>query len=102
MAEYREILADTAGGVLTITLNRPERLNAWTGTMQAEVETAIRRAQAAYQEGNVPIFIVLETTRQLLDNYLREAILVADLRRFWAELERSVGRRLATAAGNGQ
>ena len=70
--------------------------------VRPEVETAIRRAQAAYQEGNVPIFIVLETTRQLLDNYLREAILVADLRRFWAELERGVGRRLATAAGNGQ
>lgn len=62
--------------------------------VRPEVETAIRRAQAAYQEGNVTIFIVLETTRQLLDNYLREAVLHGDLRRFWAELERSVGRRL--------
>lgn len=62
--------------------------------VRPEVEAAIRRAQAAYQEGNVPIFIVLETTRQLLDNYLREAQLHGDLRRFWAELERSVGRRL--------
>jgi cobalt-zinc-cadmium efflux system outer membrane protein len=63
--------------------------------VRPEVETAIRRAQAAYQEGNVTIFIVLETTRQLLDNYLREAVLTGDLRRFWAELERSAGRRLA-------
>ena len=62
--------------------------------VRPEVEAAIRRAQGAYQEGNVPIFIVLETTRQLLDNYSREAILNADLRRFWAELERSVGKRL--------
>lgn len=62
--------------------------------VRPEVQTAIRRAQAAYQEGNVTIFIVLETTRQLLDNHLREAQLNADLRRFWAELERSVGRRL--------
>lgn len=62
--------------------------------VRPEVEAAIRRAQAAYLEGNVPIFIVLETTRQLLDNYLREAVLIADLRRFWAELERSVGKRL--------
>ena len=62
--------------------------------VRPEVEAAIRRAQGAYQEGNVPIFIVLETTRQLLDNYLREAVLTADLRRFWAELERSVGKRL--------
>ncbi len=63
--------------------------------VRPEVEAAIRRAQAAYQEGDVPIFIVLATTQQLLDNYLREAILQGDLRRFWAELERSVGRRLA-------
>lgn len=62
--------------------------------VRPEVEAAIRRAQAGYEGGNVPIFIVLETTRQLLDNYLREAILTADVRRFWAELERSVGKRL--------
>lgn len=46
MAGYTEILADTQDGVLTITLNRPERLNAWTGTMQTEVETAIRAGGA--------------------------------------------------------
>ncbi len=63
--------------------------------VRPEVEAAIRRAQAAYQEGNVTIFVVFETTRQLLDNYLREAQLHGDLRRTWAELERSVGRRLA-------
>ncbi len=62
--------------------------------VRPEVEAALGRAQAAYQEGNVAIFIVLETTRQLLDNYLREAQLHGDLRRFWAELERSVGRRM--------
>ncbi|MFN3609450.1 MAG: enoyl-CoA hydratase [Hyphomonas sp.] len=42
MSAYREILTAVSGGVLTITLNRPERLNAWTGVMQNEVETAIR------------------------------------------------------------
>jgi cobalt-zinc-cadmium efflux system outer membrane protein len=68
--------------------------------VRPEVETAIRRSQAAYQEGNVAIFIVLETTRQLLDNYLREAQLQGDLRRYWAELERSVGRRLAKLPHN--
>lgn len=66
--------------------------------VRPEVEAAIRRAQAAYQEGNVTIFVVLETTRQLLDNYLREAQLHGDLRRFWAELERSAGRRLGAPA----
>lgn len=62
--------------------------------VRPEVDGAVRRAQAAYREGNVPIFIVLETTRQRLDTYLREASLSGDVRRFWAELERSVGRRL--------
>ena len=46
MSAYREILTDISGGVLTITLNRPERLNAWTGIMQTEVETAIRAGGA--------------------------------------------------------
>ncbi len=64
--------------------------------IRPEVEASITRAQGAYQEGNVPIFIVLESTRQLLDNFLRDAQLDADLRRFWAQLERSVGNRLAT------
>ncbi len=46
MAAYREILTSFSQGVLTITLNRPERLNAWTGIMQTEVETAIRAGGA--------------------------------------------------------
>jgi cobalt-zinc-cadmium efflux system outer membrane protein len=69
--------------------------------VRPEVEGAVRNAQGGYQEGDVPIFIVLETTRQLLDNYLREAQLHGDLRRYWAELERSVGRRIPTHIGPG-
>ena len=65
--------------------------------VRPEVETAIRLAQAAYREGEVTYLIVLEVTRQLLDNYLREATLQGDLRRTWAELERSVGRKLPPA-----
>lgn len=59
-----------------------------------EVEAAIRRAETAYKEGNVTYLIVLESQRQLIDTYAREAVLYADLRRAWAELERAVGRRL--------
>ena len=46
MSAYQEILTGLTDGVLTITLNRPDRLNAWTGTMQVEVETAIRKGGA--------------------------------------------------------
>ena len=43
---YQEILHSTADGVAEITLNRPEKLNAWTLRMGAEVEHAMRRAEA--------------------------------------------------------
>lgn len=64
-----------------------------------EVEAAIKRSEKAFQDGNASYLIVLETTRQLIDTYNRDAQLVAERQRAWAELERSVGRRLeATAA----
>ena len=59
-----------------------------------EVERVIQRTEAAFAKGGVTYLLVLETNRQLIDTYVREAQLSADLRRAWAELERSVGRRL--------
>lgn len=41
---YEEILYAVEGGVATITLNRPDRLNAWTGVMHREVKAAMRAA----------------------------------------------------------
>jgi cobalt-zinc-cadmium efflux system outer membrane protein len=61
-----------------------------------EVEAAIRRAALAYREGDAPYVVALQTTRQLLDARFRQEQLRADLHRAWAELERSVGRRLAS------
>jgi enoyl-CoA hydratase/carnithine racemase len=43
---YEQITADTADGVLTITLNRPDRLNAWTPTMGLELMAAFDAADA--------------------------------------------------------
>jgi len=62
--------------------------------VRPEVEATIRRAESAYREGDTSYVVVLETTRQLLDSRLRQEQLRAELRRAWAELERSVGRRL--------
>src|SRR5436190_20149900 len=42
--DYREILYDVADGITTITLNRPEKLNAWTMRLGAEVRHAMLRA----------------------------------------------------------
>jgi enoyl-CoA hydratase/carnithine racemase len=41
---YEQILYRVEGGVAVVTLNRPERLNAWTGTMHEEVKAAMRAA----------------------------------------------------------
>ena len=38
---YSQICYDVIRAVATITLNRPERLNAWTATMEREVRTAM-------------------------------------------------------------
>jgi enoyl-CoA hydratase/carnithine racemase len=43
---YEQITTETADGVLTITLNRPDRLNAWTPTMGRELIAAFDAADA--------------------------------------------------------
>jgi enoyl-CoA hydratase/carnithine racemase len=44
--EFQEIRYDVADHVLTVTLHRPERLNAWTPTMAEELIEAFDRADA--------------------------------------------------------
>jgi enoyl-CoA hydratase/carnithine racemase len=44
--EHEQITAQLDAGVLTITLNRPDRLNAWTPTMGEELIAAFDRADA--------------------------------------------------------
>lgn len=41
---YEDILYAVADGVATITLNRPDRLNAWRGEMERDVRAAMRAA----------------------------------------------------------
>jgi len=41
---YKEIITDVADNILTITLNRPEKLNAFTGTMMNEMIDAFQKA----------------------------------------------------------
>lgn len=46
MSEYSEIIYEVADGIATITLNRPERLNAFTGVMCQELAKAYEAADA--------------------------------------------------------
>ncbi|HTA37289.1 MAG TPA: crotonase/enoyl-CoA hydratase family protein [Solirubrobacteraceae bacterium] len=43
---FEQITTELDGGILTITLNRPERLNAWTATMGRELIEAFDHADA--------------------------------------------------------
>jgi len=43
---YQEILYNVADRVATITLNRPDKLNAWTAVMEQEVRRAVYDAEA--------------------------------------------------------
>ena len=44
--EYEQIVVEPFDAVLRITLNRPERLNAWTPRMMAELTAALKAANA--------------------------------------------------------
>ncbi len=46
MTTYTQILYDVADGIATITLHRPEKMNAFTGTMMAEMIDAFDRIDA--------------------------------------------------------
>jgi len=43
---FEQIIYDLDEGILTLTLNRPDRLNAWTGQMGRELREAFDRADA--------------------------------------------------------
>ncbi len=43
MADYKHILYETRGRVALVTLNRPEKLNAWTPLMEREFIDAVNR-----------------------------------------------------------
>lgn len=43
---YSQISLDISEGIATLTLNRPEKLNAFTGTMMAEINDAMDRTDA--------------------------------------------------------
>jgi enoyl-CoA hydratase/carnithine racemase len=51
----QETLYNVADRVATITLNRPDKLNAWTGTMEQEVRAAMHEAES---DANVRVIIL--------------------------------------------
>ena len=52
---YDTILVETSDRITTLTLNRPERLNAWTHQMSDELKAAI---QAGNQDASIEAFVI--------------------------------------------
>lgn len=52
---HQETLYQVSDRVATITLNRPDKLNAWTGTMEQEVRASIYEAE---RDSNVRVIIL--------------------------------------------
>jgi 2-(1,2-epoxy-1,2-dihydrophenyl)acetyl-CoA isomerase len=55
MTDYQQIIYEPRDGVALITLNRPERLNAWTQRMENEFIDAINTAAADHAVGCVVV-----------------------------------------------
>lgn len=51
--DYEQIRAERRGAVALLTLNRPEKLNAWTDRMHAELHDAISRANEDAEVGAI-------------------------------------------------
>ncbi len=57
---FETILVDVEDGIMTITMNRPERLNAWTHQMGREMEAALKEGNS---DDSVEAFVVTGTGR---------------------------------------
>src|ERR1700686_121614 len=51
----QETIYEVADQVATITLNRPDKLNAWTATMEQEVRSAVEQAE---RDDNVRVIVL--------------------------------------------
>lgn len=71
-----------------------EALQSWGSKLVPSLEELVRGSEKAYELGEMPPLVVQENARQLLTARVRQAELAADLRRAWAELERSVGTQI--------
>src|SRR5580704_14109233 len=88
---YETILYEVADNILTITLNRPDKLNAFSGTMQAEMIDAFDHAD---QDDNVRAIIVTGAGRA----FCAGADLSEGAKTFDRDARRGPVKRLANGA----
>lgn len=71
-----------------------QSLDTLQNSLRPTVDRSIEQAERAYRNGDISLLNVLEATRQKYDVALRELDAEATLHRAWAELERTVGKKL--------
>ncbi len=76
-----------------------ESLIAWRERILPPLENTVSQAQKAYASGDISFLLVLEASRKLADIRVKEAMVLGDICRATAELERSIGGKLP-ATGN--
>jgi outer membrane protein, heavy metal efflux system len=73
-----------------------QAISAWREEIVPSLEVEQRQAEGAYQAGEIPLFMLLEVSRRLVDGRTRLLDAEADLQRATIALERSIGRSCGT------
>jgi len=72
---YQQILYEVGDKIATITLNRPDRMNAWTAVMEHEVRDAM---MAASRDDNVRVIVLTGAGRGFCAGADMEALKTID------------------------
>ena len=72
---YQHILYEVSDKIATITLNRPDRMNAWTATMERDVRHAM---EAAAGDDNVRVIVLTGAGRAFCAGADMEALQAID------------------------
>jgi len=75
MMAYQQILYEVSDRIATITLNRPDRMNAWTSVMEHEVRDAM---MAARDDDNVRVIVLTGAGRAFCAGADMEALKAID------------------------
>ena len=93
--QYAAVRAQVVTDVRSATVRvqqAEQAISAWRSEIVPSLEVEQRQAEGAYQAGEIPLFMLLDVSRRLVDGRVRLLDAEADLQRATIGLERSIGR----------
>lgn len=96
--QYAAVRAQVALDVRAATVRMAQArgvLDTWQTQVLPSLEIEVRQAESAYTAGEIPLFVLLDASRRLIDARMRRLDADADLQRATIALERSIGRTCA-------